>query len=88
MPKPSSSRSLRGTAMRGVTLLFTANLASKLAGIATIYVTGRLLSKSDFALYAIAIAWGEIFGFMQNGGLHRLLLQRAKSFDNPHSRAA
>ena len=82
MPKPSSSRSLRGTAMRGVTLLFTANLASKLAGIATIYVTGRLLSKSDFALYAIAIAWGEIFGFMQNGGLHRLLLQRAKSFDN------
>ncbi len=82
MPKLSSLRSLRGTAMHGVTVLLAANLTAKLAGIATIYVTGILLSKNDFALYAIAIAWGEIFGFMQNGGLHRLLLQRARSFDN------
>ena len=77
-----NSRSLRGTAMRGVTVLLAANLAAKLAGLATIYVTGILLSKNDFALYAIAIAWGEIFGFMQNGGLHRFLLQRARSFDH------
>jgi O-antigen/teichoic acid export membrane protein len=73
--------SLRATAMRGATSLFVASLVAKLAGLATIYVTGRVLSKSDFALYAIAIAWGEVFGFLQNGGLHRLLLQRARTFD-------
>ncbi len=73
---------LRRVAVRGVTTLFAASVASKLAGMATIYVTGLVFSKSDFALYAIAIAWGEIFGFMQNGGLHRFLLQRAKAFDN------
>jgi len=61
--------------------MFAASLFARLTGLATIYATGLLLSKNDFALYAIALAWGEIFGYMQNGGLHRLLMQRAKSFD-------
>lgn len=65
-----------------MTAMFIANLSGRLAGIAAIYVTGTVLSKQDFALYAIALAWGEIFGFMQGGGLHRFLLQRARSFDN------
>jgi teichuronic acid exporter len=82
MPNPNISRSLRGTAVRGTVFMFAANLAAKLIGIATLYVTGTLLTKNDFAVYAIAIAWGEIFGFIQNGGLHRFLLQRAKSFEN------
>jgi O-antigen/teichoic acid export membrane protein len=60
--------------------LLTANLLIRLSGLATIYATGILLSKNDFALYAITIAWGEIFGFMQNGGLHRLMMQRARSY--------
>jgi O-antigen/teichoic acid export membrane protein len=74
--------SLRRVAVRGVTVLFAANVAAKLAGFATIYVTGVMLTKNDFAVYAIAVAWGEIFGFLQNGGLHRFLIQRGKSFDS------
>ena len=67
--------------MHGAALLFAASVAAKLAALATLYVTGAVLTKTDFALYAIAVAWGEMFGFLQNGGLHLLLLQRARSFD-------
>ena len=77
--------SIRSTAVRGVTLLFAAGFVARVAAIATLYVTGVLLTKEDFALYAIAVAWGEMFSFLQNGGLHRLLLQRARSFDQLHA---
>jgi len=82
---PRSNRFFRHVAVRGATALFAASLTAKLAGVATLYVTGVFLSKDDFALYAIALAWGEIFGFMQNGGLHRILVQRARSFDRLYS---
>lgn len=76
----NASSSLRSSVMRGVTWLFLASLIAKIMGIATLYVTGLLLSKQDFALYAIAIAWGEILGFLRNGGMHKILIQRGRSF--------
>lgn len=83
--KPSPPRTLGATAVHGVATLMIASLLAKLAGIATIYVTGKVLTKSDFAIYAIAIAWGEIFGYLQNGGLHRFLVQRERAFDHHYA---
>ncbi|MCG8544935.1 MAG: oligosaccharide flippase family protein [Alphaproteobacteria bacterium] len=82
MSNAKIARSLSGTAFRGVTTLSAVNVVAKLGGFATLFVTGALLSKNDFALFAITIACGEIFGFLQTGGLNRLMVQRAKSFDS------
>ena len=78
--KTPLQHSFGATATRGVTLMSTANFAAKLLGIGTLYVTGLLLSPEDFALYAIAIAWGELFEFLRNGGMQKILIYRGKSF--------
>ena len=44
-----SQRSYSETATRGATMLFSTNLAAKLLGIGTLYVTGLMLSAEDFA---------------------------------------
>lgn len=75
-----SQRSYSETTTRGATMLFSTNLAAKLLGIGTLYVTGLMLSAEDFALFAIAVAWGEIFGFVTNGGLQKILIYRGKAF--------
>lgn len=78
-PEPSQ-RSYSETTTRGATMLFSTNLAAKILGIGTLYVTGLMLSAEDFALFAIAVAWGEIFGFVTNGGLQKILIYRGKAF--------
>ena len=76
------SRPPLGTAvMHGITWMFLASLVAKSMGVVTLVVTGMLLSKQDFALYAVAIAWGEILGYLKCGGLQRILIQRGRSFD-------
>lgn len=76
-----SDRSLRSAVMHGVTWLFIANISARLIGFAALYVTGLLLSKTDFALYAIAFAWSEMLSYLRNGGAQKILLQRGRSFD-------
>ncbi len=66
--------------MHGVTWLFLANVSARLMGFAALYVTGLLLSKTDFALYAIAFAYSELLGYLKNGGMQKILLQRGRSF--------
>jgi PST family polysaccharide transporter len=42
---------------------------------------GWLLSKEDFALYAIAISWSTIAMALRNGGTQRLLVQKGQQYD-------
>ncbi|MDH3700336.1 MAG: oligosaccharide flippase family protein [Alphaproteobacteria bacterium] len=73
-------RSLRSAVMHGVTWLFLANISARLIGFAALYVTGLLLSKTDFALYAIAFSCSEMLSYLRNGGMQKILLQRGRSF--------
>ncbi|MBS0171646.1 MAG: oligosaccharide flippase family protein [Nitrospira sp.] len=43
-------------------------------------ILGWLLSKEDFALYAIAISWSTIVMALRNGGTHRLLIQKGAQY--------
>ncbi len=71
---------LKKAVMHGVTWMFFANVVAKLIGVGTLVVTGLLLTKQDFALYAVAIAWGEILSYLKCGGLQRILIHRGRSF--------
>lgn len=81
MTRPEiSDRSLRSAVMHGVTWLFLANISARLIGFAALYVTGLLLSKTDFALYAIAFSASEMLSYLRNGGMQKILLQRGRTF--------
>lgn len=43
-------------------------------------ILGWLLSKEDFALYAIAISWSTIVMALRNGGTQRLLIQKGTQY--------
>lgn len=43
-------------------------------------ILGWLLSKEDFALYAIAISWSTIVMALRNGGTQRLLIQQGTKY--------
>lgn len=43
-------------------------------------ILGWLLSKEDFALYAIAISWSTIVMALRNGGSQRLLIQKGTQY--------
>ena len=75
-----TDRSMRSAVMHGVTWLFLANVSARLIGFAALYVTGLLLSKTDFALYAIAFSCSEMFSYLRNGGMQKILLQRGRTF--------
>lgn len=56
-------------------------LASKSASLAAQLVLGWVLSKEDFALYAIAISWSTIILALRNGGTQRLLIQQGSKYE-------
>ena len=56
-------------------------LASKFASLAAQLVLGWVLSKEDFALYAIAISWSTIVLALRNGGTQRLLIQQGSKYE-------
>lgn len=56
-------------------------LASKFASLAAQLVLGWVLSKEDFALYAIAISWSTIILALRNGGTQRLLIQQGSRYE-------
>jgi O-antigen/teichoic acid export membrane protein len=56
-------------------------LASKFASLLAQLVLGWVLSKEDFALYAIAISWSTIVLSLRNGGTQRLLVQQGSRYD-------
>jgi PST family polysaccharide transporter len=55
-------------------------LASKFASLGAQLVLGWVLSKEDFALYAIAIAWSTMVLALRNGGTQRLLIQQGSRY--------
>ncbi|MGC3973856.1 MAG: oligosaccharide flippase family protein [Nitrospira sp.] len=57
-------------------------LASKSASLAAQIVLGWVLSKEDFALYAIAISSSTIILALRNGGTQRLLIQQGGRYED------
>ncbi|MCI1278805.1 MAG: oligosaccharide flippase family protein [Nitrospira sp.] len=57
-------------------------LASKFASLGAQLVLGWVLSKEDFALYAIAIAWSTMVLALRNGGTQRLLIQQGEKYED------
>ena len=53
---------------------------SKGASLGAQLVLGWLLSKEDFALYAIAISWATVAMALRNGGTQRLLIQKGAQY--------
>lgn len=54
--------------------------ASKLASFGSQFVLGWLLSKEDFALYAIAISWSTLVTTLRSGRTDQILIQRGSSY--------
>ena len=71
-------RSLVTTGMLWATF---GTLASKSASLAAQLVLGWVLSKEDFALFAIAISWSTIILALRNGGTQRLLIQQSSKYE-------
>jgi PST family polysaccharide transporter len=55
--------------------------SSKFASLGAQLVLGWVLSKEDFALYAIAISWSSIILALRNGGTQRLLIQQGSRYE-------
>jgi len=55
---------------------------SKGASFVAQLVLGWMLSKEDFALYAIAISWSTVVMALRNGGTHRLLIQKGAHYSD------
>ncbi|MBI5316139.1 MAG: oligosaccharide flippase family protein [Nitrospirae bacterium] len=53
---------------------------SKGASFGAQLVLGWLLSKEDFALYAITISWSTVVMALRNGGTQRLLIQKGAQY--------
>ena len=69
---------MRGLVTSGMLWTTFGTLASKFASLGAQLVLGWVLSKEDFALYAIAISWSTIILAVRNGGTQRLLIQQGK----------
>lgn len=60
---------------------FSTILVKLMSFISQIFL-GWLLSKDDFGLYAISISISSFIVPLQNGGIHKLLIQRCKDYDS------
>ena len=78
---PLHSQPIRGLVASGMLWATFGTLASKFASLAAQLVLGWVLSKEDFALYAIAISWSTIVLALRNGGTQRLLIQQGSKYE-------
>ncbi len=72
---------MRGLVTSGMLWTTFGTLASKFASLGAQLVLGWVLSKEDFALYAIAISWSTIILALRNGGTQRLLIQQGSRYE-------
>lgn len=78
---PISSQPMRSLVTSGMLWATFGTAASKFASFGAQLVLGWVLSKEDFALYAISIAWSTIVLSLRNGGTQRLLIQQAGKYE-------
>lgn len=71
-----------GVATSGMLWSLLGTTLSKGASFGAQLVLGWLLSKEDFALYAIAISWSTIAMALRNGGTQRLLIQKGAQYSD------
>jgi len=76
------TQSLKKNALVGVVWGAIGSIVGKSAGFIAQIVLGWLLSKEDFALYAIAVSFASFTACLNNGGSHRILIQKAKEYEN------
>ena len=75
-----STTGLRSTVTAGVLWSMFSIAVGKGASLIAQLILGWLLSKEDFALYAIAISWSTIVMAVRNGGTQRLLIQKGAQY--------
>jgi len=78
--KPATLPSYGPHAARGMMWVAAGSVVGKLASFGAQLALGWMLSKDDFAIYAIAISVSAIFISMRNGGVQRILLQRGRQY--------
>lgn len=81
-PNLKSSLDLSGMVRSGMLWSLLGTIISKGASFASQLVLGWLLSKEDFAIYAIAISWSTIVMALKNGGTQRLLIQKGSQYSD------
>lgn len=81
----TKGRSARPTygqrAARGMLWTIGSITIMKLASFGAQLVLGWLLSKDDFAVYAIAISVSSMVTILQDGGVRHVLIQRGSQYD-------
>jgi O-antigen/teichoic acid export membrane protein len=81
-PDTKSSINLSGLVRNGMLWSLLSTSISKGASFGSQLVLGWLLSKEDFAIYAIAISWSTIVMALKNGGTQRLLIQKGSQYSD------
>ncbi len=77
---PNSTKVLGNRITSGLVWSVFSIAVGKGASLIAQLVLGWLLSKEDFALYAIAISWSTIVMALRNGGTQRLLIQKGTHY--------
>ena len=67
-------------AIGGMTLTAIGIALSKLASFGSQFALGWLLTKEDFALYAIAISWSTLVTTLRSGRTDQILVQRGSAY--------
>ena len=83
-----NNRATFSTASRGFSWSFVSSLLVLLASLAAQLALGRLLSKSDFGIYAIAISFSNLLVVFRDGGVNRWLSRMSRGeFDRAIGKA-
>ena len=76
------------TASRGLSWSFVSSVVALLFSLLAQFALGRLLSKSDFGIYAIAISCSNVFIVFRDGGVNRWLSRMTRDeFDRSAGQA-
>jgi O-antigen/teichoic acid export membrane protein len=67
--------------LRGVAWGALGSIIGKLAGLAAQFILGWILTKEDFAIYAIGISFSSIVSCLNNGGTQKILIQKGNEYN-------
>lgn len=79
---PAAPGSDRSVVIRGSVWMGLSAILSRTASFAAQIVLGWLLSKEDFAVYAIAISVGTILTVLKNGGAQQMLIRQGSKYQD------
>ncbi len=81
----SKTKSVFATASRGFGWSFMASVLVLFVSLVAQYILGRLLSKHDFGVYAIAISFSNMFIVFRDGGVARWLARLSREEFDLHT---